>query len=69
MSKNNFYCERAWIKKKYSQGVSKNVLLNCVGAFSNKKRSRVMREKGLTEKEYKCRYDFLSRVYYVLNNE
>lgn len=64
-----YYREQAWIKKKYSSGVSKSDLMNSVGAFSNKPKNKVMLEKNLTETQYKKRYDFLSRVYYVLTSE
>lgn len=43
--------------------------MNCVGAFSNKKKDRVIQEKNLSEKEYKKRYNFLGNVYYLLSNE
>ena len=69
MARDNFYRERAWIRSKYSKGVSKNELLNCVGVFSNKSKSRVMSEKGLSEKEYTKRASFLARVYYLLSSE
>ena len=69
MAKNNFRRERAWIQKKYAQGVSKSDLMNSVGIFSNKKKERVMGEKGLSEREYKKRYAFLANVYFLLNNE
>lgn len=58
---------RAWINKKLRSGVSKTELLNCVGAFSNKKKERVKAQKGLSEAEYKKRYDFLAKVYYILS--
>ena len=41
-------------------------LLN-VGSFSNKKKSVVMKQKGLTSKQYDDRYSFLSKVYYILS--
>ena len=69
MRRDKYFRERAWIKSKYAKGVSKRDLMNCVGAFSNKKKERVMREKGLSEREYKKRYNFLINVYYLLNNE
>ena len=69
MAKDKYRRERAWIRSKYAKGVSKRDLMNCVGAFSNKKKERVMREKGLSEREYKKRYDFLANVYFLLNNE
>lgn len=57
---------RAWINKKLRSGVPKQELLNCVGAFSNRKKEVVMREKNLTEAQYKKRYDFLFKVYNIL---
>ena len=57
---------KAWIKKKLLQGVTKEQLRSCVGAFSNRKKKTVMAEKGLTEKQYKQRYDFLAKVYSLL---
>lgn len=65
----NYSKEKRWINKKLRSGVSKKELLNTVGMFSNKKKEKVMAQKGLTEQEYKKRYDFLSRVYYILSNE
>ena len=55
-----------WINKKLNSGVSRNELRNCVGAFSNRNKKIVMAEKKLTEKQYKKRYDFLSKVYSLL---
>jgi|GEM_PF-3664581 len=69
MAKDKYSRERAWIRSKQAKGVSKTELLNCVGVFSNKKKSRVMSEKGLSDREYKKRYDFLANVYFLLNNE
>lgn len=57
---------KRWIRKKLSQGVSRDELRNCVGAFSNRSKKAVMAEKKLTEKQYKQRYDFLSKVYSLL---
>ena len=54
---------RAWINKKLSQGVSKTELYNSVGVFSNKTKQQVMKEKGLTESQYKRRYNFLFHVF------
>lgn len=65
----NYNKEKRWIEKKRRQGVSEKELLNTVGMFSNKKKEKVMAEKKLSEKEYKQRYDFLSRVYYILSNK
>ena len=55
-----------WINKKLNSGVSRDELRNCVGAFSNRNKKTVMAEKKLTEKQYKKRYDFLSKVYSLL---
>lgn len=63
----NYSKERAWIDRKLSSGVSKEQLLHGVGSFSNKKKQRVMQEKGLSEKQYQERYDFLANVYYLLS--
>ena len=65
----NYNKEKRWIEKKRRQGVSEKELLNTVGMFSNKKKEKVMAEKKLSEKEYKQRYDFLARVYYILSNK
>lgn len=62
--------ERAWIKKKlYRENVSQKELLNTVGMFSNKKREKVMAEKGINSAEYDRRYKFLANVYFLLFNE
>ena len=38
MAKNDYSRERSWILKKLNSGdTTQNELLNCVGAFSNKK--------------------------------
>ena len=58
--------EYAWINKKYKQGVSKKELVNSVGAFSNKKKNKVMAEKKLTSKQYEQRKSFLFNVYNIL---
>ena len=58
---------KKWINKKLKQGVTRKELLNCVGMFSNKPKSKVMKEKGLTEKQYKQRYNFLNQVYIELD--
>lgn len=55
-----------WINKKLNCGVTREELRNCVGAFSNRNKKTVMAEKNLTEKQYKKRYDFLSKVYSLL---
>ena len=64
----NYNKEKRWINKKLRQGVSKKELLNTVGMFSNKKKEKVMAQKKLSEKQYKERYDFLAKVYYLLSN-
>lgn len=69
MPRDKYFRERAWIRSKQAKGVSKTELLNCVGVFSNKKKSRVMSEKNLSEKEYAKRATFLARVYYLLSTE
>ena len=61
--------ERNWIKKKIRSGVSQNELLNSVGIFSNKPKEKVMKQKNLTEKQYKARYRFLSNCYALLDFE
>lgn len=65
---NNYYREKAWIKKKLSYGVSYNDLYNSVGAFSDKKKEKVMSRKNLTSKEYDERKKFLGNVYYLMSN-
>lgn len=55
-----------WIQKKLSQGVTRDELRSCVGAFSNRKKKTVMTEKNLNEKQYKQRYDFMFQVYQLL---
>ena len=65
--KDKYYRERAWIKKKINQGVSKKELFNNVGIFSNKSKKKVMAEKKLTAKEYDKRYKFLHNVYMLLD--
>lgn len=58
---------QAWINKKlYHEGVDPIKLRNTVGAFSNKEKSRVMKEKNLSEKQYDRRHKFLSEVYSIL---
>ena len=52
-----------WIEKKLNSGVNVNELRECVVAFSNKSKKRIMQEKGLNERQYKQRYDFLSKVF------
>ena len=60
---------RAWIRKKESEGVDKRKLLHTVGAFSNKKKETVMKQKGLSESEYEKRHSFLAVVYSILFDE
>ena len=64
----NLKKERAWINKKVMQGVTKKELHNTVGMFSNKSKKKVMAEKGLTEKEYHKRYNFLHNVFNILDS-
>lgn len=68
MSK-NYKRERAWIKKKLDSGVNRDELRECVGAFSNKKKKKVMAEKKLSSAGYDKRYKFLSNVYVILCDE
>ena len=58
---------KAWIDKKVSEGVDRNYLLHTVGSFSNKKKSQVMKQKGISSEEYDKRYNFLAKVYYLLS--
>ncbi len=60
--------EERWIEQKMRSGVSRETLLHTVGCFSNKKKERVMKEKNLTEKQYRERYDFLGKVYSILSD-
>jgi len=64
----NYKKEYAWIRYKYSQGVTKEKLRDCVGVFSNKKKNQVMQQKNLSSKEYDKRNKFLSNVYHILSN-
>ncbi len=59
--------EQWWIERKLKSGVSREQLLHTVGVFSNKKKERVMKEKGLNEKQYRDRYEFLGNVYVLLS--
>lgn len=68
MSKKNRW-ERAWIQKKINSGVKQEELRTSIGIFSNRKKKKVMEQKGLSEKQYKKRYDFLGNCYVLLNNE
>lgn len=65
--KDKYYIERAWISKKLNSGVTKEELFYSVGVFSNKDKKQVMQQKGLTEKQYKRRYDFLFNVFNLLD--
>ena len=67
MKNDNYYKERAWIKKKLDSGVTKKELHNTVGMFSNKSKKKVMQQKGLTSKEYDKRYKFLHNVFNILD--
>ena len=66
---NNYKNARAWIYKKINNGVSQSDLLNGVGAFSNKDKDIVKKNKKLSEKQYKKRYSFLEKVYFLLSSE
>jgi len=59
---------KAWVDKKLRQGVNKNELYACVGAFSNRKKSVVMAEKNLSEKQYQKRYNFLAKAFTYLES-
>ena len=67
--KKSYRGEHAWINKKLRQGIRPDVLRNSIGAFSNRKKETVMKEKGLSEREYKKRYKFLGNVYYLLSSK
>ncbi len=60
--------EKAWIWKKINDGVKPEVLRDCVGVFSNKKKEDVMKKKNLSSKQYEKRYNFLENTYYLLNS-
>ena len=62
----SFRRERAWIEKKLNSGVSAKELYHSVGAFSNKTKEKVMKQKGLSSDGYKKRYDFCFRVFSLL---
>lgn len=64
-----YVCEKAWIYKKLNSGVSQKELLNGVGAFSNKSKEKVMKDKNLSNSQYQKRYSFLENVYYLLSSE
>ena len=59
---------KAWVHKKLKSGVPKEELYNCVGVFSNKDKSKVMKEKNLTEKQYNRRYKFLFNAFQYLES-
>lgn len=61
-----FKREKAWINSKLRKGVTKDELRECVGAFSNKKKSKVMAEKNITSEQYEKRKKFLANVYSLL---
>lgn len=65
----NMNKERSWIRKKMRSGISQSQLLHNVGLFSNKSKSKVKRQKRLSEKQYQARYKFLSNVYQLLEYE
>lgn len=60
---------QAWINKKLRSGVSKKELYHSVGAFSNKKKSKVMAQKGLSSQDYDKRYNFLYKVFCLLERD
>ena len=57
---------KAWVRKKLRKGVPKGELYACLGVFSNRKKSKVMAEKNLSEKQYKRRYEFCSNAFLYL---
>lgn len=65
----NMNKERSWIRKKMNSGISQSQLLHNVGVFSNKSKSKVKKDKRLSEKQYQARYKFLSNVYQLLEFE
>lgn len=58
-----------WIDKKIASGVDPRYLKHTVGCFSNKKKQNVMRQKNLSSKEYDKRYNFLYKVYCILDRK
>lgn len=68
MAKKNRW-ERAWIQKKIDKGVPQGELLESIGIFSNRKKKRVMEQKGLSSKQYEKRKEFLGNAYVLLSNE
>ena len=70
MSKEKRYThERAWILKKINSGVKQEELRSSIGIFSNRNKKKVMEQKGLSDKQYKKRREFLGNCYVLLNNE
>ena len=59
---------KAWVHKKLNSGVPLQELRRCVGVFSNRSKKKVMKEKGLSDKQYKRRYDFLFNAYIYLES-
>ncbi len=66
MTKYEYRQAKAWIEKKERAGVDRGMLRECVGRFSNRKKETVKAQKGLTERQYRKRYDFLAKVYSLL---
>ena len=60
---------KAWVDKKLAHGVNERELYHCVGKFSNRPRGEVMKEKGLTAKQYEKRYNFMLDVFQVLEDK
>ena len=59
----------AWINKKvYKDNIDPRVLEETTGRFSNRKKEKVMKEKNLSEKQYKKRYSFLCDAHLILSN-
>ena len=65
----NMHKEKRWIRKKLRSGISQEQLKHNVGVFSNKSKHKVMKQKNLSEKQYKARYKFLSNCYALLDYE
>ena len=65
----NMHKEKRWIRKKLRSGISQEQLKHNVGVFSNKSKQKVMKQKNLSEKQYKARYRFLSNCYALLDYE
>ena len=60
---------QAWINKKIRSGVDPRYLKHTVGCWSNKKKSRVIKEKNLSSRAYDDRYKFLYKVYSILDRK